>query len=873
MGDVEITVTAHNTIRVDVEALGRLMAPQLTADAFARIFGSRGDGSRTTGGVSVVGKTAAGGAPTVRPLVTGVLDRLSLIPGQEANPVASPAGTAPDIAPIPADAGLKADLSAFAARGLPLSYNESAGELIAEPSIDQRPTRALTMAQPDIAPPEPVHSPADLSAFLNARAAVSHVSKSRYSATGFTSPNFDFDGAVRFHGVVVEAEASLDTSDAFGGVQEGGRTLGFRRKSTRLVVDRPDNVVRFAAGDVRPGFTGFQTAPNLLGISAERSYAKLSPNSRIRPTSDKSFRIERFASVDIVIDDAVIRRLRLPPGNYNVSDLPLRPGANRVRLVIEEEAGASRTLEFTMIASHTLLAPGVDEWEFAAGVNALPGRITGHSGKSGYRAFAYEEPKYDFGAPAATMFYRLGVTPFVTVEAYAQGDLDVAMGGGTLVREGAGGQFAFGSAISLGMSGSGAAGFALGLSYQSPRSWGNGQSFKLAAEFASPAFATLNAGGYGTLPGATFAAVYTKAFQSGISAMWSANYHDAIGGDHDDYWGVDLSLSKRFGDTVSGAIALGYSSRDTDSDGCDCGAFDTEGFRALLRLSYRPDVRSFVSLSHETGSRLTQASYSRSTGNGVGAWTVAAGGLHQPDGDTADATFTATYTGNRGNVSAGHTARTEGVTFHGDGLRLLSAEQRTFLRAETGIAYADGQWALGRPVTQGFAIVGTHDALAAQTVTAGSAQSASATTADGLGPILVPDIPAYTSRRLTFEIEGEDDSAMGADVPPVRFHAPYKAGHRVILGSENSLTAVGTLIGPDGAPLALVAGYARAQSSQGGDPLELFTNRTGRFAVHGVGPGHWIIEIAHDGGQLRYMLDIPEAGSGLYQAGALRPIP
>jgi outer membrane usher protein len=158
-------------------------------------------------------------------------------------------------------------------------------------------------------------------------------------------------------------------------------------------------------------------------------------------------------------------------------------------------------------------------------------------------------------------------------------------------------------------------------------------------------------------------------------------------------------------------------------------------------------------------------------------------------------------------------------------------------------------------------------------VTAGSTKAAIATTADGLGPILVPDIPAYSSRGLTFEIENADDAAMGADVPPVRFHAPYKAGHRVTLGSENSLTAVGTLIGADGAPLALAAGYARAQSSPVGDPLELFTNRTGRFAVHGVGPGNWIIEIAHEGGPLRYMLTIPEAGSGLHQAGALRPIP
>ena len=117
--------------------------------------------------------------------------------------------------------------------------------------------------------------------------------------------------------------------------------------------------------------TGFQTAPDLFGLSVQQSYTQLQPGKTIRPAVSHSFSIERPSSVDIVIDGVLFKHIKLGPGNYNLSDIPLRPGANDVQLVIEDNTGARRTLEFKAFSGGELLAPGIAEWSFNAGVKSL----------------------------------------------------------------------------------------------------------------------------------------------------------------------------------------------------------------------------------------------------------------------------------------------------------------------------------------------------------------------------------------------------------------------------------------------------------------------------------------------------------------------
>ena len=74
--------------------------------------------------------------------------------------------------------------------------------------------------------------------------------------------------------------------------------------------------------------------------------------------------------MDILVDNVLIKHIRLSPGNYNLTDLPLNPGANNVKLVIEDDSGQRQTLEFTGFSGQELLAPGISEWSVNAGIKS-----------------------------------------------------------------------------------------------------------------------------------------------------------------------------------------------------------------------------------------------------------------------------------------------------------------------------------------------------------------------------------------------------------------------------------------------------------------------------------------------------------------------
>ena len=212
------------------------------------------------------------------------------------------------------------------------------------PTIDQRPTTALSFAQKAEIASDALETPASVSGYLNMRAIAAYVSQTSSGATGFDTTEVDFDGAIRIRGVVLESEASLYAGAPAGLTQAYYQDYVLYRHGTRLVYDLPEEAMRIRLGDITPDYTGFQTAPDLLGLSVQQTYAQLQPTKYTHPTGSHSFRIERPSEVDIIIDNVLYRHIRLAPGNYDLSELPLRPGANNVKLEVVDDTGRAPDL-------------------------------------------------------------------------------------------------------------------------------------------------------------------------------------------------------------------------------------------------------------------------------------------------------------------------------------------------------------------------------------------------------------------------------------------------------------------------------------------------------------------------------------------------
>ena len=168
------------------------------------------------------------------------------------------------------------------------------------------------------------------------------------------------------------------------------------------------------AGDITPATVGRQTGGGFIGVSIQKSYQKLQPQKNIRPTGQRSFRLDRPSSVDIVVNGQIVRRLQMPPGDHDISELPLKAGQNNLTLEITDDTGQHRTLKFTVFFDHTLLAPGVSEWGVAAGYRSI-------ASPSGLL--------YSWRDPAATGYYQLGITEDLTATAYAQANFQTSVTG------------------------------------------------------------------------------------------------------------------------------------------------------------------------------------------------------------------------------------------------------------------------------------------------------------------------------------------------------------------------------------------------------------------------------------------------------------
>jgi outer membrane usher protein len=290
-----------------------------------------------------------------------------------------------------------------------------------------------------------------------------------------------------------------------------------------------------------------------------------------------------------------------------------------------------------------------------------------------------------------------------------------------------------------------------------------------------------------------------------------------------------------------------------------------------VRLSWRPDDRSFADVTHETLDHTTRARYTRYGGDGVGSWSTDVSVENSAGQGELSASGALSYTGNRARLTVSHHATGDALY----GLRSSSIdgtirENRTSVLAETAVAFAGGRVAVGRPVTNSFAIVDTHETLSGRRAEVGRGGGRVEARSDGLGPLLVPDVSAYTTTRLQYDVAdlppGYDLGTGAFDLAP-----PHRAGYSLEVGSAYTVTAFGTLIGTDGTPVALVTGVARPAHGPAARAVEVFTNRAGRFSAQGLAPGRWTIEMRSGAGD-SFVVDVPRGAVGLYDAGTLQAV-
>ena len=652
-------------------------------------------------------------------------------------------------------------------------------------------------------------APEDFSAYLNIRGALDYVEDG--PRTGFLEPTFFLDGAARLGDVVLESEAFWQPG--------ADNTPDLQRQGTRLVYDDLDSLFRLTAGDLQPVARGFQVTPNMAGLSAARSYSELRPQQIIRPRGNRTFLLERPATVEIFVNGSLARRARLNPGNYNLNDFPYTQGANDIRVNIIDDSGRQETLRFNIFLDQTQLAKGLTEFAVHLGVQA---------------PLAADGPDYSDDL-VFTGFVRHGVSDQLTLGGNLQLDENSAMGGVEAVFGTPIGTFATNAALSH--VDSVGEGWAATVSFQRlfQRPQGFADSLNLFLETRSRKFAPIS----------FFLPVNPFEFEIG------GGYSHALS--ERAFVGVDGRYSKArngFSDQHSYRLSSGYRVNDRISINAEA-RYEKNNFRdevsAFVSVNIRLGGFSSGRVQYDTRDNRARASFQTLTGQGVGSFNLSADIERSDFGSGFN--FNGNYYSNIGEFGLAHFG-----DFNGDFGE--SRSQRTSMRMATSLAFAGDSFAIGRPIYDSFAIIKPHAKLKGERILIDPTINGRVADTDPFGAGVHPSLNSYSERTITVEAP---EAPAGTDLGTGSFRImpTYRSGYRMIVGSEFSLTAIGVLLDSTGAPVSLAIGKITQVEGENPMSYEVFTNREGRFGIPGLAPGKWRIEMM-DEERTTAIIDIPD---------------
>lgn len=645
-------------------------------------------------------------------------------------------------------------------------------------------------------PEEPGAAPEDFSAYLNTNLAVSR----RQSTGDVTSPSVFLNGAVRYKGLVFEADVQ-GREEQFSGNYE------VERRYARFVFDQPAEYRRWYLGDLNVETRGRQGFAEMGGVGVTRQKQRFDSFRNNALSGGRQLVLQESSTVRVLRNGVFVREFRLDPGQYDLSNLPLDAGSNDVQLEIQNESGRRETVSYSAYLDSIELEPGDYEYGAYLGVT--------NSGTFG-------SPDYSDGSLAFSGFWRKAFInkPALGVGLQASETVQNITGQTQFIlRNGA--RLQVDASASNGDVGSG---YAYALSYDHFVDLGDTyDSWTVVADYTSEDYATLG-NEFGANPTSwVFTGAYSHQFSEDWTATMSASYRMGRG-DNGDSYAVNAVSSYRF--TPQWSVQVGAEWVDF---GNNFGTSSSDGVGVTVALVWQPRYDRRGEARYSSARNSGSVRFQQSTENRVGSFGYSVASTYDDGPGTLSGQLD--YVANRFDASLTHT------TF-GQSFSNITDEQVTSLRIGTSISTAGGKMAVGRNIYDSFAILYPHQSLEDKPVIAGeSFERGNYTSRSGaLGPAVSNTLTSYVDQSVRYDVLGVPPGYdIGEGVRRVR--PGYKSGYAIQVGSDAFVSALGRMVGNAGKPAALISGRVRLLDDPTAEPELFFTNSVGRFAIQKLIPG------------------------------------
>ena len=639
---------------------------------------------------------------------------------------------------------------------------------------------------------KPVNFSAGASFILRPR----YIHESEFRDTGFAPLSANMRGFLAAGGFNSWAFVyELDASES--------RERTVRRGDFTLIKDDFRKALRFQAGDIRPSISGFQNGFNILGVGIERNYGAIQPFRNLRPNGRTQFTLERAARVNFEVNGVVTASEFLEPGDFDIRNFPLLTGANEVRIILDDEFGTREVGSYSTFVDSALLSSGATL--FGANIGVIR-----EGGNSGFGP--------DYGNDIlGTAFYETALSDKLTLGAQVEAISDGAYIGSNAI-------YGWGQnivAIETGLSSfkNFDPGYAVAVQYRYRPSRNRQKiTHDIAAQFLyqNDSFQTIGSRG------------------NPRGNIWQVSVTDSIRMDN-----YSINLSGAWRRDQSGAETTTFSpSVSIPFNGVNL----SFGYQGVYRKSSDElDNRFFASLSKNfgpygtvrsrtrTGPWESELEWQRLSNREIGAWSGRAGYLVGENED--ELSLDASYIGSRAEFDISHNS------VLGSGLGETRSSE-TDARIGVGLGYADSTLAFGRPVSNGFVIVKGHPSLKGKKIDTTQRSGRLEGVTDHFGPALIPLNSPYTERVHRVSVQ---DLPVGWDIgtDEIKVFPSQNSGYKVRVGTDPTVLVIGRLNSSAETPVSLSVGKLVSIENSDSEPIDFFTNRTGRFVAERVPPGRY----------------------------------
>lgn len=200
-------------------------------------------------------------------------------------------------------------------------------------------------------------------------------------------------------------------SGSFTRALDGSLIRGF----TALTLDEREHLRRWVMGDRFAGTGVLGGGAFFAGISVSRDFS-LDPYVFRYPALGLSGALLTPSTVDLYVNGILVRREQLPPGPFELRNVPVLSGSGFTSVVIRDAFGREQEITTPYYFSTGLLAPGVSEYSY----------------NLGFERDQIGTASWNYGSPLFLGRHRLGLSDALTAGFRVEGSIELLSGGPSL---------------------------------------------------------------------------------------------------------------------------------------------------------------------------------------------------------------------------------------------------------------------------------------------------------------------------------------------------------------------------------------------------------------------------------------------------------